>query len=488
MKMVSEWDVIVCGAGPAGMCAAVAAARNGAKTLLIERHGFLGGTSTMCSVGPFATFFVRGSNPDGPPIQSIIGMGDEIVSRLVDAGGSPGHIPEYTPFDPEILKYVYLQMAEEAGVNLLLHSFFVDSIIEGDKIKGVIVENKSGRQPVMGKVVVDASGDGDVAACAGAPYEVGRPEDGLTQPPTLFVRVSHVNVDKFWEYAKNHGQHFSNLLLPEGTPFEHWRLKPINPMPSGMGYSTRWFMGDFMEDEVKRTKEAGELYYGREAITVFTDVFEGDFILNATRVLGGSSMLDVKKLTYAEVDARKQTMSLVKFLIKHCPGFENARIKSTGPQLGVRETRRIMGEYKLTGNDVKKERKFPDGIAIYGFPMDLHNPMGGGYIISWYEGFPKNGCAYDIPYRCLVPQKVENLLVAGRPISCDVNAYGSIRQQPCCMATGQAAGTAAALAVKRKVTPRELDVLALRRNLLEQGVKLDLFQEERKNLPQLRHR
>ena len=474
MNLESSWDVVVCGAGPAGMCAAVAAAKNGAKTLLIERHGFLGGSSTVCSVGPFMPFLVRGFELEGPPIQVIEGLGNEVVERLVMAGGSPGHIPEYTPFDPEILKGVYLEMAEEAGVHLVLHSLIVDSIVEGDSIRGVVVENKSGRQALMGDVVIDTTGDGDVAAKAGAPYELGWPESGLTQPPTLFIRVSHIDVDEFWNYAVGNGRHFSHLFLPEGTPLEHWRFKPLKPVPKDKAYSSKWFMGKFLRDEVNEAKSSGALYFGREEVNIYTDVFEGDFILNATRAMGGSSMVDVRNLTKAEIDARKQAMSIVAFLRKQLPGFKEARIRSTGPQLGVRETRRIAGEYKLTVEDVREERKFHDGIAIYGYPVDVHNPVGPNqaFGMAWEERFPKNGCTYDVPYRCLVPKKVENLLVAGRCISSDPMANGSIRVQPCCMATGQAAGTAAALAVGIGVTPRKLDFPELREVLLDQGVKL----------------
>lgn len=410
----SENDVVAVGGGTAGLAAAVAASRNGVDTLLIERYGFLGGATTAGLVNPFMTFHAGEE-------QIIEGIFQEIIDRLENMNG---YDRKNRAYDAEVMKIVADQMVEEAGVKLMLHSLVVDAVMEGNFIRGVLVENKSGRQRVMAKVVVDATGDGDVAVKAGAPYEKGRRIDGLTQPMTLNFRMGGVDT------AKMPNRSELNKLYDEA-------------------------------------KARGEISIPRENLLWFPTVRRGEIHFNTTRVVkvDGTSGKD---LTYSEVEARRQMIGLVEFLKRKVPGFESAFLLVSGSQIGVRETRRVMGKYVMTEEDVLGARKFEDVVARGSYPIDIHSPKGEGTVI---KRLPP-GASYDIPYRCLVPKGVENLLVAGRCVSCTHEAQAAIRVIPICMAMGQAAGTAAALAVKLKVTPGEMDVTLLQKTLREQGANL----------------
>ncbi len=365
-------------------------------------------------VNPFMTFHAGED-------QIIEGIFQEIIDRLENMNG---YDRKSRAYDAEVMKIVADQMVEEAGVQLMLHSLVVDAVMEGNFIRGVLVENKSGRQRVMAKVVVDATGDGDVAVKAGAPYEKGRRIDGLTQPMTLNFRMGGVDTAKMPNISE------LNKLYDDA-------------------------------------KARGEISIPRENLLWFPTVRSGEIHFNTTRVVkvDGTSGKD---LTYSEVEARRQMIGLVEFLKRKVPGFESAYLLVSGSQIGVRETRRVMGEYVMTEEDVLGARKFEDVVARGSYPIDIHSPTGEGTVIKR----PPPGASYDIPYRCLVPKKVENLLVAGRCVSSTHEAQAAIRVIPICMAMGQAAGTAAALAVKLKVTPREMDVTLLQKTLREQGANL----------------
>ena len=444
VPVAAETDVLVVGGGPAGIAAAVASGRTGAKTVLVERFGFLGGNATAGLVGPFMTSYSQ----DGK-IQLIKGVFEELVERAEALGGAihPREVEggsEYagfityghhrvTPFDPEAVKLVAAEMCLEAGVELRLHTFVVDTLVEHGGVAGVLVASKSGLEAIRSKVTVDCSADADVAARAGVPFHQGREEDGLTQPMTLFFRVGNVDDAKVISYVNQ---------MNEYRPFT---------------------------SIVKAARERGEFPIPREAIGVYRTPHPGIWRVNTTRLhqLDGT---DVQDLTKAEIEGRRQVMFLMRFFREECPGFENAMLLDTAATIGVRETRRIVGAYTLTADDLASGREFDDVIALCGYPIDIHSPTGTGGTMN-KEAFE---CAnvYQIPYGCLVPSGADRLLVAGRCVSASHEALGAIRVMPPAFAMGQAAGTAAALAVAEGVEPRNVPVEWLQETLVKSGAYL----------------
>lgn len=460
---MGEYDVIVVGGGPAGLAAAVSAAGNGADVLLIERYGVLGGTLTMAGSKPFNSFFnMRGEQVSG-------GIAQEIHDRLMKVGGASGHLMNaygayysVETYDIEAFKFMALEMVEEAGVQLLLHSFVTNAIVRDDKIRGVVIQNKSGRQLVLGKIIIDATGDGDVAARAGAPYEKGRREDGLMQAMSLGITMGNVDLNKILQYVKDNPEQFvlaEDPYIGKTKEEAAAELKDISEIPMIFGFF----------NEVREGVEKGEMhpYSPRGAITIVILPRKNEVLVGATRVIKVDGT-DVRDLTRAELEGRKQAMMTAKFLQKYIPGFESSHLLNTASQIGVRETRRIMGEYILTQEDVLEGRKFDDVIGKSAYPIDIHASAPGEHIHRWV----REGCSYDIPYRCLVPKEIDNLLVAGRCISTTPEAFASTRVAVTCMVTGQAAGTAAALAVREGLAPRQIDVRKLQKLLVEQGAIL----------------
>jgi 2-polyprenyl-6-methoxyphenol hydroxylase-like FAD-dependent oxidoreductase len=444
LPVTRHTDVIVVGGGIAGIAAAVSAARNGADTILVEQFGALGGTGTIGLVGPFMTSFdEKGS------VQIIRGVFDELARRMEDMGAAvhPSKVPpgtsysnfaiyahgNVTPYDTEALKLVADQMMEEAGVKLMYHTYLTDVLKNGDAITGIIVVNKSGLQALQAKVVVDCTGDGDVAFLAGAPSAKGRASDGGMQPMSMFFRVGGVDDEGLEEWKRQH-------------PDE------------------RLFAAD-----IAQAKAAGEVFtIPRDNLGLYKDPRPGQYRANASRLLGYDST-DADSLTKAEIEGRKQVWELMRFWWKHSPFMKNAYLIDSGAHVGVRESRRIVGEYVLTVEDVASGRHFDDVIAMNGFFIDIHNPTGTG------QAAPVNlkaANAYEIPYRSLVPLKVDQLLVGGRCLSATHEALGAVRVMPPACATGEAAGTAAALAVKLGTSPRSLPVDQLQRALLAQGAYL----------------
>jgi hypothetical protein len=421
----------------------------GADVILTERYGFLGGNATVALVMPWMSFHTRrpqlprlgdislmpSDHGEGEPV--VGGTHIEVIERLITAGGAvrPSAATGYTvPFDPEVFKGVALDLLDEAGVRYLFYAF-ASGVLDGDDARGVVLETKSGPLVIRAAAIVDCTGDGDVAAAAGAEFEVGRPEDALVQPMTLMFRMAGFDRAAFGRYVRDH--------------------------------PTQWRSVHGLWDLIAEATTAGELDLPREDILFFGTPHEGEIAVNSTRVtqvLG----IDVWDLTRAEATSRRQLQQIAAFLQRYVPGFTDAYVIQSGVGIGVRETRRVLGDYLLTGQDILSARKFDDVIARGTYPVDIHNPTGKGTILKPVPA----GDAYDIPLRCLLPRGVDRVLTAGRCISGTHEAHSSYRVTPTAMATGQAAGVCAALAAATGRTPREVDAVDVQAELLRQGADL----------------
>lgn len=416
--MKQHYDLVVAGGGLTGVAAAVAAKRHGVRdVLLIERYGFLGGMATAGLVNPFMTYF-KSKSPYTEENQLIFGIFQEILDELDKLGG----LKYKAVFDAEIMKLVLNRMIQKAGVDVLLHTF-VEAVNKDSEstVDSIRVANKSGVYNIEGSMFIDCTGDADIAYMAGVPCKKGRDEDGFAQPMTMCFRVAGVDRSK---------------------------------MPH--------------RDEINRLyREAvsrGEIHNPREDV-LFFDTMQPDVIhFNTTRIVMKDAT-DAEQLTQAELEVREQCWEMFYFLKKYVPGFENSYFQVSAPQIGVRESRRIVGKYVLTGEDVLSARKFDDSICYFAYNIDIHNPSGTGTVLKSLD----EGEYYGIPYRCLLPLNIENLLVAGRPISSTHEAHSSLRVMPACTAMGQAAGTAAAIAIKAGIQPSDVDVQALREQLMADG-------------------
>jgi hypothetical protein len=472
MEIFGEYDVIVVGGGTSGVAAAISAARVGANTLLIERLGTLGGQMNVSGPPGFAYAWLF--NPRWE--QVIAGIMEETHSRLLKEGHALPHLKtdfragySFSYVDPDWWGLLIFEMMQETGVQLLLHSLAVDVLKHGNQVKGVIVENPSGRQIVFGKVIIDCTGEGDISVKAGAPYEM-MPKDKL-QPHTISFTVDGVDWDTVLTYMKENLNEFS--FRPH--PYLHWtqeqtherikRVKDITELGEQMGWIS-------LRDKAIAKGE----WHGKSGVGFFLTPREGGVIqahFQHSSHVSNIDPTDVRGLTYGEIEARRQIVIAWKFIKKYMPGFEKAYITRICPELRIRESRRIMGDYVLTSDDVVQARKFGDVIGKSSFPKGGHHVASTATLtLDENHEYPKDGGSHDIPYRCLVPKNVEGLLVAGKPISTDRDAYHRFLQQT--MVTGQAAGVAAALCAKMGVTPRELekDVSKLQEILVKQGAIL----------------
>lgn len=449
-RLAATADVVVVGGGPAGLGAALGAADAGARVVLAERYGFFGGNATAALVMPLMSFHtqrhVRETTGDlrlmptdhGPGDPVIAGALQRLLHRLIEHGGAIAPSLDtgfVVPFDPEVFKLAAMELLDDAGVHYLLHAFASDVLRHDDRISGVVLESKSGPLVILASAVVDCTGDADLAWRAGAGFDVGRPEDGLVQPMTLMARIVDFEHEGFAAYVREHP--------------DQWR-----------GVHGLW-------DLIRVATERGELDLKREDLLFFGSLHPREISLNSTRVTQVMG-IDVWDLSYAEWASRRQLRQIEQFLRRHVPGFERAYVAQSGVQIGVRETRRIHGEYQLTADDILSARKFPDAIARGTYPVDIHNPAGKGTIL---RRLPP-GEAYDIPMRCLIPRGVDGVLVAGRAISGTHEAHSSYRVMPISVATGQAAGVCAALAAKRGVPLRAIGSGDIQSELLRQGANL----------------
>lgn len=430
IPVLGEYDVIVAGGGPAGLAAAVSAARAGAGTLLVERHGVLGGNLTVGHVCP-----LLGSVSSGT-------MFDEISELLT--GDRPDQPVMVTrngrelPVDPEEAKSKLTRLVASSGAGVMLCTTVSDVIMEGNRVTGLVLTGPGGMFAVCGRVIVDATGDGQVAYLAGAEYYFGRESDGRVQPVTIEFVVSNVD---------------------EIRAITAWGGSDPVRLPSGQEYR-----------ELCREKQAaGELPENVSIVRLHRTCRSGERAVNATQ-LNGVNTLDPLELGRAEAELREQVLRCLEFLRKYVPGYERCELRSSAYVLGVRETRRIKGDYTITDADVEQGRRQPDVVVHDAwFLIDIHNPAGAGQA----EGHSQPAKPYDIPYRAMLPAGIEGVLTAGRCISGTHRAHASYRVMAICIAMGEAAGAAAALAARRNTTPRTLGAEAVQELLLSRGI--DLF-------------
>lgn len=415
-------EVVVVGSGSAGATAAIAAARTGADTLLIERYGFLGGTSTMV-LDTFYGFYTPATNE----VRVVDGIPWEIVQRLygyeavIERPSSYGAGQAVT-YDPTLLKAVWEQTALGSGVRLRLHTLVIDVLMEDGRITGLVVAGKTGLGIIRGRTFVDASGDADLVWRAGAPFEWAGADGQPAQSLTTTFRLGNVDV------AAAKSVKHSELAA---------RMKAAN-----------------LSGEYRLPREEGSIHITPAAGVVAT---------NLTRIAYVDGT-DPVELTKAEVEGRKQALEYTRFLRDQIPGYEQAFLMNFSTQVGIRETRRLLGETRLTRADVLGARRFEDAIAQCGAPIEEHQA---GSSTRW-EYVPEGG-TYDIPFRALLPVGVSNLVVAGRCLSADHDAHASVRSMGQCMAMGQAAGTAAALGARSGAALNRLPIAELQGMLRANG-------------------
>ena len=417
---MEKYNLIVAGGGFAGVGAALAAAREGLKVMLIERGNCFGGAAVTGLVNPFMPFW-SSAMPDGEKKRFYLSaeIFREILNGLSEVGALGTN--EMT-FDEEYLKLLLNRMIMRAGIKPLFHSYVTDADMSGGTVNTITVANKSGNIQFAADYFIDTTGDGDIAAAAGFSSRVGREKDGLCQPMTLCFRLANVDMEAFG------------------------RSRPlINPL-------------------YKELKEQGKIKNIREDVLFFFTLTDGIVHFNSTRIVK-KNPVNAFDITEAEIEAREQVFELHKFLKDLIDGFQNSRLIMTAPQIGVRESRKIEGEYILTGEDLVACVKFEDSIAAGNYDIDIHNPEGSGTSHYYF----KDGEYYTIPYRCLIPKGSKNLLVAGRCVSATHEAQASIRIMPIVCCLGEAAGTAVSVAHKSGVNVSEANVSEIQNILRSNG-------------------
>ena len=428
MDKFFDYDLIVCGGGLSGFAAAVCASRLGVKTLIIERYGFLGGAATNSLSNPFMKYM-----EDEEWVNK--GVFGEIIRRLDLKGGL--FSGNQATFNEEILKIILDEMTEEAGVDVLFHSFIPEVKVEGDRITSVITASKAGLTEFKAKCFIDGTGDADIAAFSGCKTETGD-ADGFCQPMTLNFRISDVDRNKYAPVCPGPKAELYGVDSKEVT-------KTVNAL-------------------YRKFREDGKINNPRENLLTFPCMSENMIHFNATRVVMHDAT-DPFSLSDAERIARRQMVEIFYFLKENIPGFEKSNIAMSAPQIGVRESRRLVGMYVLTADDLLSCVKFDDSIARGVYNIDIHNPKGSGTVL---KSIPK-GDYYTIPLRSLMPGEISNLIVCGRPISATFEAHSAIRIMPIATCIGHAAGAAAYLGITNKKDARDVSYSDVQDILLKQG-------------------
>lgn len=453
MNTISKaYDVVVIGAGPGGLPAAIAAARKGAKVLLVEKNGYLGGN---LAIGlPLLGYLDKNGN------QVTAGFAQELVDTLMERNACYGHsrCPMHnsvTLYNHEEFKLVAFEKCLEAGVEILLHTEVIDAEVENGSIKRLVLFGKGYRIEVESKVYIDATGDGDVAYLAGARYAKGQKGTGVLQPPTLMFTLGNVNLEKFHKFISEDPEQMilgDSMEVPRDYNPEHIMSTPNHV-----------FVG--LRKLFSQLKAKGELPVDRDTFIYINSLIPGEVNVNSTRHLNvdGSNVFD---LTRAEIEGHFQIPKLTETLRKHAPGFEDCYITRIFPTIGVRETRRFEGIKELTEDKIVAGDIPEDTVALGSYIIDIHDGGGAGTIIKRLEK------AYGIPYGCLVSKDIDNLMLSGRCISMDAVVLSSARVMPTCMAIGEAAGVGAAVAVSKDIKPADVDSNDVVKILKENGAIL----------------
>lgn len=460
--MIEEqtWDVVVAGGGMAGVIAAIASARNGARTLLTDRYPFLGGNLTAGLLGNFLTFH----NMKGEQICG--GIPQEFVDECIAQGGcfpeNNGHLHNpygnaysVTPVDGEVAKLVAQKMCQRAGVKLALNAYTLGPIVERGRVAGIRIADKSGERLLRAKVVIDSTGDADLIASAGGKCHVGD-ESGRTMSISLFFRLGGVDLDRHLQFVKQRPDQF---MLGEDPYIGKSRAEIAASLTNWKDFPlvTGYY------EAVKEAKARGEFHPNRERVVFSITTIPGVVTVNSTSMLGRDPTSG-SDLTGAAMEGREQVFLVRDFFRKYVPGFESAFVLDSASALGVRESRRIVGEETLTTQACLEARRTDRDIGRGAYSIDVHEAS--GRIVHQHVA---NGESYGIPFGCLVPEALDGILVAGRALSSERYANGSVRVQAHIMAIGQAAGTAAAMCAQSNHSPHDISVAALRDRLVSQG-------------------
>jgi len=444
-ELFGEYDLCVAGAGVTGLVAAVSAAREGASVLLLEAGPAIGGMLTLGRMTS-ATGSVHG------------GIYRELLQSVERNGGGNAkaryfHGAQQTGlWDPAAMRKAVLALVHSAGIDALLHASVTDVLRQGALLRGLFLQVKGGQRLVLAQTVIDATGDADVAALAGAALQIGREADGLSQPMSSYVRVLNVDMPALAKYAKENAGDFSLVDVPEPLP-EH-----------NEGYAGSLRIAGF-DKQIEHARSQGfEWTPPRDKMLMKAGMIPGEVNLNVTCVNGNP--LDERARTRAEFEVERQAYVAVDFLRQFVPGFANAVLLEVAPRLGVRESRRILGEHVMSADEVRNEARFEDAIGLSECPIDVHDPLSQQI---WVEAV---GSGYGIPFRALMPRGVDGLLAAGRCASADHVAMGSLRNTPACALMGEAAGVAAALAARQCTTVGKLSVTDIQQVLKQRGIRL----------------
>lgn len=457
-KIERKTQIAVIGGGPAGLSAAITAARAGKRVLLIEKNGYLGGNATLGL--PLLGFL----DLDGRRI--VGGIAQEYVNRLAARGQCFGHrvCPKHnsvTNIDPEGFKLLAIEMCREAGVEVLLHAEACDVEVENGALRRVLFWGKGTQLCVEADIFIDCTGDGDVAYLADCSFEAGQPQTGVLQPPTVMFTLENVDTALLFDHIEKHPEEMTysaSIDHRAGYDAAYFRASPNHV-----------FVG--LSKTFARLRAEGKCPVERNTLIYINSTKPREVFVNSTRLLG-TDATDLEDLTRAELEGQLQTAALTKMLQQHVPGFADCFVSSIAPSLGVRETRRFKGLTTLTGEMLLDGVVGEDSIALGAYKIDIHSGTDRNTVFKTVKK------PFGIPYGILVSAEIDNLMLAGRCASTDAAALASVRVMPQCMSMGEAAGEAAAMALGKGVLPKDVGTGELRERLLSHGVVLTVAQAD----------